>query len=53
MPLNTARMNQRLFLQFKHQLAQIVLEITGDADLSDLSALKLAVDGFVPTGTMS
>lgn len=42
-----------VILQFKHQLAQIVLEITGDADLSDLSALKLAVDGFVPTGTMS
>lgn len=47
------RDNKEVPLQFTHQLAQIVLEITGEADLGDLANLKLAVDGFIPTGTMS
>ncbi len=47
------RDNKEVPLQFTHQLAQIVLEITGEADLGDLANLKLAADGFIPTGTMS
>ncbi|NLZ72652.1 MAG: hypothetical protein GX905_02375, partial [Bacteroidales bacterium] len=43
------RDNKEVPLQFTHQLAQIVLEITGEADLGDLANLKLAVDGFIPT----
>ncbi len=47
------RENKEVPLEFKHQLSQIVLEITAEAGLEDLANLKLAVEGFVPTGKMS
>jgi len=47
------RENKEVPLQFKHQLTQLVLNITGDSDLGDLATLKLAAEGFVPTGSLN
>ncbi|MDD2646337.1 MAG: fimbrillin family protein, partial [Bacteroides sp.] len=47
------RENKEVPLQFKHQLTQLVLNITGDSDLGDLATLKLAAEGFIPTGSLN
>ena len=47
------RENKEVPLQFKHQLTQLVLNITGDSDLGDLANLKLAAEGFIPTGSLN
>ena len=47
------RENKEVPLQFKHQLTQLVLNITGDSDLGDLANLKLAAEGFIPAGSLN